>query len=173
MREAPSHALAGAPGPLGAHSDGRGTNFAVFAEHAEHVQLCLFDPSGRQELRRVVLPECTDGVWHCYLPEARPGLLYGYRVHGPYDPANGNRFNHHKLLLDPYAKQIVGDLRWNDSHFGYRIGHRQEDLSFDRRDNAPGMLKAMVVGLHVRGEARLRFVLDPKSLRVERVGNPT
>lgn len=82
MRDAASRALAGAPGPLGAHPDGRGTNFAVFAEHAEQVQLCLFDPSGRQELRRVVLPECTDGVWHGYLPEVAPGQVYGYRVHG-------------------------------------------------------------------------------------------
>ena len=135
----------GKPYPLGASWDGEGVNFALFSEHAEEVELCLFDKTGRREMHRVNVREQTDQVWHCYLPEARPGLLYGYRVHGPYDPANGNRFNHHKLLLDPYAKQIVGDLRWNDSHFGYRIGHRQEDLSFDRRDNAPGMLKSMVV----------------------------
>jgi len=135
----------GKPYPLGASWDGEGVNFALFSEHAEEVELCLFDKTGRRETHRVNVWEQTDQVWHCYLPEARPGLLYGYRVHGPYDPANGNRFNHHKLLLDPYAKQIVGDLRWNDSYFGYRIGHRQEDLSFDRRDNAPGMLKSMVV----------------------------
>jgi len=135
----------GKPYPLGASWDGEGVNFALFSEHAEEVELCLFDKTGRRETHRVNVREQTDQVWHCYLPEARPGLLYGYRVHGPYDPANGNRFNHHKLLLDPYAKQIVGDLKWNDSYFGYRIGHRQEDLSFDRRDNAPGMLKAMVV----------------------------
>ena len=92
-------------------------------------------------MHRVRITEQTDQVWHCYLPEARPGLLYGYRVHGPYDPNKGHRFNPHKLLLDPYAKQIVGDLKWSDSHFGYRIGSKNEDLSFDRRDNAPGMLE--------------------------------
>jgi isoamylase len=135
----------GKPYPLGASWDGEGVNFALFSEHAEGVELCLFDKTGRREMHRINVREQTDQVWHCYLPEARPGLLYGYRVHGPYDPANGNRFNPHKLLLDPYAKQIVGELRWNDSHFGYRIGHRQEDLSFDRRDSAPGMLKSMVV----------------------------
>ena len=91
------------------------------------------------------IAEQTDQVWHCYLPEVRPGQLYGYRVYGPYDPARGHRFNHHKLLLDPYAKHIVGDLKWSDSHFGYRIGHRLEDLSYDRRDSAPGMLKSMVI----------------------------
>ena len=135
----------GKPYPLGANWDGEGVNFALFSEHAEKVELCLFDPSGKRELHRVNVLEHTDQVWHCYLPEARPGLLYGYRVQGPYEPASGHRFNHHKLLLDPYAKQIVGDLKWSDSHFGYRIGHRLEDLSFDRRDSAPGMLKAMVV----------------------------
>jgi isoamylase len=135
----------GKPYPLGASWDGEGVNFALFSEHAEKVELCMFDKTGRRELQRVNVTEQTDQVWHCYLPEARPGLLYGYRVHGPYDPAHGSRFNHHKLLLDPYAKQIVGDLKWSDSHFGYRIGHRQEDLSFDRRDSAPGMPKSMAV----------------------------
>ena len=135
----------GKPYPLGAVWDGEGVNFAIFSEHAEKVDLCLFDKSGRRELHFVSLSEQTDQVWHCYLPEARPGLLYGYRVHGPYDPANGLRFNHHKLLLDPYAKQIHGELKWSDSHFGYRVGHKQEDLSFDRRDSAPGMLKSVVV----------------------------
>jgi isoamylase len=135
----------GKPYPLGANWDGEGVNFAIFSEHAERVELCLFDRSGRRELHRVNVTEQTDQVWHCYLPEARPGLLYGYRVYGPYEPAQGHRFNPHKLLLDCYAKQIVGDLKWSDSHFGYRIGHRQEDLSYDRRDSAPGMLKSMVV----------------------------
>jgi isoamylase len=135
----------GKPYPLGANWDGEGVNFALFSEHAEKVKLCLFDPSGRRELHRVNVREQTDQVWHCYLPEARPGLLYGYRVHGPYEPAKGLRFNHNKLLLDPYAKQITGELKWSDSHFGYRIGHRLEDLSFDRRDSAPGMLKSMVI----------------------------
>src|SRR5579872_4186600 len=135
----------GKPYPLGANWDGEGVNFALFSEHAEAVELCLFDQAGRRELHRVRVKEQTDQVWHCYLPEARPGLIYGYRVYGPYDPAKGHRFNPHKLLLDAYAKQIVGDLRWSDSHFGYRIDHRNADLSFDRRDSAPGMLKAMVI----------------------------
>jgi glycogen operon protein len=92
-----------------------------------------------------VLPEYTDQVWHGYLPDARPGQLYGYRVHGPYDPARGHRFNHHKLLLDPYAKQLWGQLRWSDAHFAYRIGSRREDSRFDAADNARGMLKCRVV----------------------------
>ncbi len=135
----------GKPYPLGANWDGEGVNFALFSEHAQAVELCLFDQQGRRELHRVRVKEQTDQVWHCYLPEARPGLIYGYRVYGPYEPAKGHRFNPHKLLLDAYAKQIVGDLRWSDSHFGYRIGNKNADLSFDRRDSAPGMLKAMVI----------------------------
>jgi isoamylase len=135
----------GKPYPLGTTWDGEGVNFALFSEHAEKVELCLFDNTGRRELHRISILEQTDQVWHCYLPEARPGLLYGYRVHGTYEPAKGLRFNSHKLLLDPYAKQIAGDLKWSDSHFGYRVGHKLEDLSYDRRDSAPGMLKAMVI----------------------------
>jgi len=135
----------GKPYPLGAAWDGEGVNFALFSEHGEKVELCVFDDSGRREVVRIPIREQTDLVWHCYLPEARPGLIYGYRVYGPYDPAKGLRFNHNKLLLDPYAKQIHGTLRWSDSHFGYRIGHKNEDLSFDRRDSAAGMLKGVVV----------------------------
>jgi isoamylase len=135
----------GRPYPLGATWDGEGVNFAIFSEAAQKVELCLFDQLGRQETHRIPLREQTDQVWHCYLPEARPGLLYGYRVHGPYEPSEGLRFNRNKLLLDPYAKQLQNRLKWHDSHFGYRIGHRNEDLSFDRRDSAPGMLKSVVV----------------------------
>jgi isoamylase len=136
---------AGSPYPLGATWDGTGVNFALFSENAERVELCLFDARGRRELYRLALPSYTDGVWHGYLPDARPGLKYGYRVHGPYDPAHGHRFNPHKLLLDPYAKQYSGTLRWSDAHFGYRIGTPRADLSFDRRDNASGMPKSVVV----------------------------
>ena len=135
----------GRPYPLGATWDGEGVNFAIFSEHAEAIELCLFDQAGRRELQRVRIKEQTDQVWHCYLPEARPGLIYGYRVYGPYDPNKGHRFNPNKLLLDPYAKQIVGELKWSDSHFGYRVGSKNADLSMDRRDSAAGMLKAMVV----------------------------
>ena len=135
----------GAPFPRGATWDGEGVNFALFSEYATRVELCLFDRTGRREVQRIELREQTDLIWHCYLPDARPGLLYGYRVHGPYDPARGHRFNPNKLLLEPYAKDIVGQLRWSDAHFGYRIGHRNQDLSFDRRDNAAGMPKCRVI----------------------------
>ena len=131
--------------PLGATADGRGVNFALFSANAEKVELCLFDGRGERELERVVLPEYTDQVWHGYLPDVRPGQLYGYRVYGPYDPGAGHRFNHHKLLMDPYAKQLSGNLLWSDAHFGYRVGSGREDLSFDRRDNARGMPKSRVV----------------------------
>jgi glycogen operon protein len=135
----------GKPYPLGASWDGRGVNFALFSAEAERVELCLFDPSGNQEIERIRLTEYTDQVWHGYLPDARPGLLYGYRCYGPYDPQNGLRFNGNKLLLDPYAKAINGRLRWTDAHFGYRVGSPREDFSFDRRDNARGMPKCMVI----------------------------
>jgi glycogen operon protein len=135
----------GSPYPLGATWDGEGVNFALFSEHAEKVELCLYDASGRKEIQRIVLPEQTDLVWHCYLPEARPGQLYGYRVYGPYDPARGHRFNPNKLLLDPYAKDLRGKLHWADAQFGYRIGHEKDDLSLDRRDNARFMPKSRVV----------------------------
>mgnify|MGYP000275959320 CR=1 FL=1 len=98
----------GKPYPLGASWDGEGVNFAIFSEHAEKVELCLIDGRGRRETERIPMRWQTDQVWHCYLPEARPGQLYGYRVHGPYDPENGHRFNANKLLLDPYAKDISG-----------------------------------------------------------------
>ncbi len=132
----------GAPYPRGATWDGEGVNFALFSEHAEKVELCLFDPTGQHEVQRIVLREQTDQVWHCYLPEARPGLLYGYRVHGPYDPARGHRFNPNKLLIDPYARDIVGALDWSDAHFGYRVG-AGDDVP-DTRDNARRMPKCRV-----------------------------
>jgi glycogen operon protein len=121
---------------LGATWDGRGTNFALFSSSAEKVELCLFDDTGRHETDRIALPERTDDVWHVYLPYAEPGQLYGYRVHGPYDPEAGFRFNPHKLLIDPYSKCLSGQFIWNDVHLAYRVGNRREDLSFDRRDNA-------------------------------------
>ena len=135
----------GKPFPQGATWDGEGVNFALFSEHAEGVELCLFDDRGRRELQRIPLREQTDQVWHCYLPEARPGQLYGYRVFGPYQPQHGHRFNPQKLLLDPYAKAIVGSLAWSDAHFGYRIGSQRADLSQDRRNNASGMPKCQVI----------------------------
>jgi glycogen operon protein len=123
--------------PLGATWDGKGVNFAVYAEHATKVELCLFDSvDAEKESLRIPMPEQTDLVWHCYLPDATPGQIYGYRVHGPYEPAQGHRFNPHKVLLDPYAKAIARRVEWDDSLFGYKIGDPQADLSFDERDNA-------------------------------------
>ena len=135
----------GRPYPLGATWDGEGVNFALFSEHAEKVELCLFDARGRREVERISLPERTDMVWHCYLPAAKPGLHYGYRVHGRYQPEIGQRFNPNKLLLDPYAKAAAGKLRWSDAHFAYKVGAKREDLSFDWRDNAPAMPKCRVI----------------------------
>jgi len=135
----------GLPHPLGATWDGSGVNFAIFSAHAEKVELCLFDRQGRRELERVALPEYTHEVWHGYLPEVRPGQLYGYRVYGPYDPKAGHRFNHHKLLIDPYARALQGELRRPDLCFGYRAASGREDLSFDRRDSARVMPKCIVV----------------------------
>ena len=135
----------GQPYPRGATWDGEGVNFSVFSARAEKVELCIFDHTGRHELQRIEMRERTDEIWHCYLPEARPGLLYGYRVHGPYDPAKGDRFNPHKLLIEPYAKHLQGSLIWSDAHFGYRVGHAKDDLSFDRRDSAAGTPKCRVI----------------------------
>jgi isoamylase len=141
----PARIRSGLPYPLGATWDGKGVNFALFSANATKVELCLFDATGVREIARFVLPECTDEIWHGYLPEARPGTLYGYRVDGPYDPAHGHRFNAHKLLLDPYAKSLHGSFRWSDAHFGYRTDSTRQDLSFDRRDSARGMPKCRVV----------------------------
>jgi isoamylase len=135
----------GRPYPRGAYWDGEGVNFAVFSEHAEKVELCLFDAKGRSEVQRIELKEQTNLVWHCYLPEARPGLLYGVRAYGPYRPQEGHRFNPHKLLIEPYAKDIVGTPRWSDAHFGYSIGSKDADMSFSRRDNAGEMPKCRVI----------------------------
>ena len=122
--------------PLGATWDGSGVNFALFSENATKVELCLFDETGEHEAQRVELKEHTDLVWHAYLPDAMPGQIYGYRVHGPYEPERGHRFNPHKVVLDPYARAIERDLIWADELFGYRIGDEQCDLSFDERDSA-------------------------------------
>jgi isoamylase len=135
----------GRPYPLGAMWDGKGVNFALFSAHAEKVELCLFDGNGVREEARIVMPEYTDEVWHAYLPDARPGLLYGYRVHGAYDPQNGHRFNPNKLMLDPYAKSIYGRVRWSDAVFAYRVGSPREDLAIDRRDNARFIPKCRVI----------------------------
>ena len=137
----------GQPSPLGAHSDGGGVNFALFSAHAERVELCLFDDQAAAEVARIALPACTDRVWHGYLPGARPGLVYGYRVHGPYDPGNGHRFNPHKLLIDPYARAFAGRFEWNAAHYDYRDGATRDALVRDDHDNAATMLKCRVVDI--------------------------
>ena len=127
----------GEPYPLGATWTGVGVNFAVFSAHATKVELCLFDASdATKEVARIVLPEQTDQIWHAFLPDARPNQLYGYRVHGPYEPTAGHRFNPNKVVMDPYAKSVARTIRWADEMFGYVVGHRDADLSFDDRDNA-------------------------------------
>jgi isoamylase len=130
--------------PLGATFDGLGVNFAIFSAHATKVELCLFDEKGRVETDKFVLPCCTNQIWHGYVRGLRPGQHYGYRVHGPYEPAAGHRFNPHKLLLDPYARQIGGHLRWHDALYGFRMSAHRGDLVPDRRDSAPMMPKAIV-----------------------------
>ncbi len=136
----------GRPYPLGATWDGEGVNFALFSENATAVELCLFDgPEADRESQRIRLEERTDQVWHVYIPGLWPGQHYGYRVHGPYAPEAGHRFNPHKLLIDPYAKSIAGTVEWSDAMFGYRIGDAKADLSFDTRDNAANIPKAVVI----------------------------
>jgi glycogen operon protein len=136
----------GSPHPLGATWNGEGVNFALFSENATAVQLCLFDEAtAGVPTATITMAERTDNVWHAYLPDVRPGALYGYRVDGPYEPTSGHRFNHSKLLIDPYAKAVSGPIRWSDDLFGYRIGDEQEDLSYDSRDSAGAMPKCLVV----------------------------
>ncbi|HEX3867820.1 MAG TPA: hypothetical protein VHV78_13755, partial [Gemmatimonadaceae bacterium] len=144
MQRLPDQLDPGLPYPLGASWDGLGVNFAVFSANASAVELCIFDAPRRREIAKLFLPENTDEVWHGYLPGAAPGLTYGYRAHGPYEPANGHRFNANKLLLDPYAKALSGRIRWSDTLFGYRTQSHNADLSFDRRDSASAMVKGVV-----------------------------
>ncbi|MBV8093675.1 MAG: glycogen debranching protein GlgX [Acetobacteraceae bacterium] len=173
----------GEPHPLGATWDGLGVNFALFSAHATKVELCLFDARGERELERIELPEFTDEVWHGYLPDARPGTIYAYRVHGSYEPKNGHRFNPNKLLLDPYAKGHIGSLRWGPEVFGYVL-ESEDDTTFDTRDSAHNMPKCRVVDpaftwgrdqpprvawehtiiyeAHVRGLTRLHPAVPPR-----------
>ena len=136
----------GRPYPLGATWDGSGVNFALYSENAEKVELCLFDNVDEaNETEKIPIKEQTDMVWHAYLPDVRPGQLYGYRVHGPYDPSHGHRFNANKIMLDPYAKSIGRDVRWTDAMWGYKLGGEEADVSFDERDNAAHAPLAIVV----------------------------
>jgi len=175
----------GQPNPPGATWTGLGVNFALFSANATKVELCLFDDEGATELERLELPEYTNQVFHGFLPDARPGTIYGYRVHGPYEPEAGHRFNPNKLLLDPYAKSLVGQLEWNPAVFGYTM-ETTDDLTFDERDSAAYMPKCRVIDsaftwgedrpprtrwdhtviyeLHVRGFTKLNEKV-PESLR--------
>jgi isoamylase len=135
----------GLPYPRGATWDGQGVNFSLFSANATKVEVCVFDESGKTERERIELPELTSEIWHGYLPGLRPGTIYGYRVHGPYAPDEGHRFNPNKLLLDPYARAHIGKLAWDPAIFGYTIGHPDADLSFDERDSAPFVPKCVVV----------------------------
>ena len=138
----------GVPAPLGATWDGEGTNFAIFSEHATRVELCLYaHPDDAVEASRVELRERTDQIWHAYLPDVRPGQYYGYRVHGPHAPAEGDRFNPAKLLIDPYAKAISGTIKWSDALSGYpvRSSSPDRDLVADPQNSAAGMPKSIVV----------------------------
>ena len=134
----------GSPAERGAVYDGKGVNFAVFSANAEAVEICLFDQNGEKETDRIRLPEYTDQVFHGWVPDLRPGQLYGYRVHGPYEPKEGHRFNPNKLLLDPYAREHFGEITWNPALFGYQLGHADKDLSFDERDSAAFMPKCVI-----------------------------
>jgi isoamylase len=139
------HAVApGRAWPMGASFDGDGVNFAVFSAHATGMELCLFSPDGRKEMARIPLRERDGDIWHIHLGGITPGTVYGYRAHGPYTPEQGHRFNPHKLLLDPYARALHGRLRWSDALMGYHVGSPRGDLSFDTRDSAFAMPKAVV-----------------------------
>ena len=149
----------GLPHPLGATWDGEGVNFALFSANATRVELCIFDETGKRETARIELPEFTDEIWHGYVPDVHPGSIYGYRVHGPYEPCAGHRFNPNKLVLDPYARGHFGDLEWNPAVFGYRL-ELGDDTTFDKRDSAPFMPKCVVVDPNFdwKGEAGRRGV---------------
>jgi isoamylase len=151
--------LPGRPNPLGATWDGAGVNFAIYSENAEFVELCLFDDVDGPATACLRLPERTTYVWHGYLKGVLPGQLYGYRVHGPFKPEEGLRFNPNKLVIDPYAKALAGQVNWNSAIFPYQLGHGDEDLSFDETDDAPGMQKCVVVNSYFDWE-------DDRNLRI-------
>jgi len=134
----------GKPYPLGATFDGKGVNFSIFSANAEKVVLCLFDESGTEEISRFEIKENDHSIWHIYLEGIKSGQVYGYRVYGPYKPLEGKRFNHNKLLFDPYAKKLIGKLIWHKAIFGYDIDSPQSDLSFSTLDSAPYVPKSVV-----------------------------
>jgi pullulanase/glycogen debranching enzyme len=150
----------GSPAAHGAIWDGTGTNFTLFSAHATKVEVCLFDHAGEKELERLALPEYTDQIWHGYIPDVGPETVYGFRVHDPYEPDAGHRFNPNELLLDPYARAHTGQLIWDPACFGYTIGSPDADLSFDERDSAPFVPKCVIVDPNFdwRGQPRSRGI---------------
>jgi isoamylase len=156
----PSRVQEGSATAHGAIWDGKGTNFTLFSANATKVEVCLFDSQGVTEQERIVLPEYTDGFWHGYIPDVHPAAVYGMRVHGPYEPTAGHRFNPNKLVLDPYARAHIGELKWGPECFGYTIGAEGDDLTFDERDSAPFMPKCVVVDPNFdwKGQPRSRSV---------------
>jgi glycogen operon protein len=168
--------------PMGATCLQGGVNFSVFSAHAEKIEVCIFSENGKRELARLALPERSGSIWHGFVPGLRPGTLYGLRAHGPYDPEHGHRFNPNKLLIDPYAKQLSGGLRWSNTLYGYRVGGPRSDLGFDPRDSAFAVPKCVTVNPSydwdedIRPEVRLRDTViyegHVKGLTAERRGVP-
>lgn len=165
----PSRVREGSGAAQGAIWDGKGTNFTLFSANATKVEVCLFSCDGNRELERLALPEYTDQIWHGYIPDVNPASVYGLRVHGPYEPLAGHRFNPNKLLLDPYARAHIGELKWGPECFGYTIGADGEDLSFDERDSAPLMPKCVVVDPNFdwKGQPRSRGVAWDRTILYE------
>jgi isoamylase len=153
--------LPGSPYPQGATWDGAGVNFAIYSENATGVDLCLFDDLGQPEKEHIELTERSAYVWHCYLPGMTIGQLYGYRIHGPYEPEKGMRFNPAKLLIDPYAKAVAGEVNWDYPVFGYKLGNPDTDLAVSDEDSGPGMPKGVVIAPHFdwKGDLQLRTPL--------------
>ncbi|BCM24298.1 glycogen debranching protein GlgX [Methyloradius palustris] len=158
----------GSPYPRGASFDGKGTNFALFSDHASSVTLCLFNKDGSSETERIQLKECTNGVWHGYLDDIKPGQLYGYRVDGSWAPTEGQRFNQNKLLLDPYARKLSGAIKWDDSLYGYTISDAADaDLTMDERDSASFMPKAIVIDPATLVKSKKPNIRWPKTIIYE------
>ncbi|MCJ9427855.1 glycogen debranching protein GlgX [Kordiimonas marina] len=174
--------LPGTDGAPGAHTEAEGTHFRLFSAHADKVELCLFSPDGKTELQRLPLPDQTGGLWHGFVPGLKAGQLYGYRVHGPYAPTEGHRFNAHKLLLDPYARALHGDFVFNDALFGYDRADARADLSFDGRDSAPFMPKCVVTdpdapyggapAPHIRAQDTILYEAHVRGLTMRHDGVP-
>lgn len=158
---------AGEPFPLGASVEGDGVNFALFSANATAVELCLFDDNGEQEVARITLTEQTQQIWHVFVQGLKAGQLYGYRVYGSYEPQLGHRFNPNKLLLDPYARQLVGEYSDHESNYGYELNHKDEDLSFSKLDNAVHVPKCKVVDIRPLIDIAAKQSIQPVATRFQ------